>query len=198
MENENNYTVYMHISPSGKVYIGITKCNPVDRWKNGLGYLNKDKNGAYRQPAIARAIIKYGWDNFKHEILFEGLAKYEAEEKEILLISQYQSNNSEFGYNIRPGGSTSSISDETKLKMSKAGKGRIVSEETREKLRQASIGHISVHRKAVLCVEANVIYCSQAEAGKTIGINPSHISACCKGKRKTAGGFHWKYIDDIS
>lgn len=193
MENENNYTVYMHVSPSGKVYIGITKCDPFDRWKNGLGYLNKNQNGDYRQPAIARAIIKYGWDNFKHEILFEGLTKDEAEGKEILLISHYQSNNPAFGYNIRSGGSSSSPSDETRLKMSESGKGRIVSSETREKLRKASTGKISPRRKAVLCVETDVVYCSQTEAGKIMGINPMHIGGCCRGERKTAGGFHWKY-----
>lgn len=33
------------------------------------------------------------------------------------------------------------------------------------------------------------------EAGKQIGICHRHIGACCKGKRKTTGGYHWKYIE---
>lgn len=33
------------------------------------------------------------------------------------------------------------------------------------------------------------------EAKETLGIY--HISACCRGIRKTAGGFVWKYVDDI-
>ena len=34
----DNYTVYKHTSPIGKVYIGITKMNPIRRWSNGKGY----------------------------------------------------------------------------------------------------------------------------------------------------------------
>ena len=34
----DNYTVYMHISPSGKRYIGITSVKPKYRWRNGKGY----------------------------------------------------------------------------------------------------------------------------------------------------------------
>lgn len=45
----NNYTVYRHTSPSGKVYIGITKQKPHKRWNSG-------------QPLFERAILKYGWD----------------------------------------------------------------------------------------------------------------------------------------
>ena len=34
----NNYTVYMHVSPSGKRYIGITGQDVKKRWGNGIGY----------------------------------------------------------------------------------------------------------------------------------------------------------------
>lgn len=49
--------------------------------------------------------------------------------------------------------------------------------------------------KAVLCVETNKIYNSIKEAGADTGANVSHISAACKGKQKTCGGFHWCYVD---
>lgn len=32
---QNNYSVYIHIFPNSKVYIGITKRQPKDRWQNG-------------------------------------------------------------------------------------------------------------------------------------------------------------------
>lgn len=38
----NNYIVYKHTSPSGKIYIGITSKVPRKRWSNGNGYLNND------------------------------------------------------------------------------------------------------------------------------------------------------------
>lgn len=42
--------------------------------------------------------------------------------------------------------------------------------------------------------EIVAIYPSQAEAHRTTGINASHISLCCLGKRKTAGGYGWCYV----
>ena len=104
------YTVYMHTSPSNKKYVGITKNNPLYRWRNGNGYIGN----IY----FSRAINKYGWSNFKHEILFENLSKKEAEEKEIELISFYKSNNRMFGYNIENGGNCAGThSEETKRKI---------------------------------------------------------------------------------
>lgn len=31
----NTYSVYAHVSPSNKVYIGITNKNPIYRWNKG-------------------------------------------------------------------------------------------------------------------------------------------------------------------
>ena len=39
----NNYTVYCHIFPNGKRYVGITKQKPEYRWDNGNGYRNCTK-----------------------------------------------------------------------------------------------------------------------------------------------------------
>jgi len=36
-------------------------------------------------------------------------------------------------------------------------------------------------------------YESATQANRALGINKSHITECCKGKRKTAHGFVWKY-----
>ena len=130
--SEHIYIVYMHISPSNKRYIGVTKQKPISRWRtDGSGY----KDNKY----FWNAIQKYGWDNFQHEILFENLTKEEAEQKEIELIAYYKSNQSKFGYNIANGGNcVGTVSEETRLKISYANKHR--SEETREKLRQAMLG----------------------------------------------------------
>lgn len=92
-----NYYVYKHTSPTGKVYIGITQQSPTKRWGGGANY---DYNTHF-----INAIKKYGWDGFTHEILFEGLTRDEAIEKEIELIKQYESDNRSKGYNISPGGS---------------------------------------------------------------------------------------------
>ena len=135
LKNTNNYKVYKHTSPSGKVYIGIT-CNDVrDRWQYGNGYA--------KQPLFYNAIKKYGWKNFKHDILFDGLSKEEAETKEVALIAEFKSNNRLYGYNIENGGNCiGKMSDETRNKMSVALKGRIVSDKTRQLISKAGKGRV--------------------------------------------------------
>ena len=36
-------------------------------------------------------------------------------------------------------------------------------------------------------------YPSEIQAGRVLGVSSSSISACCLGKRKTAGGFQWRW-----
>lgn len=75
---ERNYVVYMHTSPSGKRYVGLTKQSVEERWKNGWGY--------YTQLIFYRAILKYSFENFKHEIIASELSKEEAIDLEKELI----------------------------------------------------------------------------------------------------------------
>lgn len=55
------WILYRHTSPSGKVYIGITSKSVNKRWNGGRGY----KTCIY----FYNAILKYGWDNIKHELM---------------------------------------------------------------------------------------------------------------------------------
>lgn len=149
-----DYTVYKHISPSGKVYIGITGQTAARRWHGGCAY----RNNAHFSAAIKR----YGWDAFRHEILAEGLSKEEACAMEVRLIAEHDSTNPGKGYNISRGGDKTTlgykVTPETRRKISQAltGKmkgrphspehiehirealrGRQYTPETREKLRRA-------------------------------------------------------------
>ncbi len=49
--------------------------------------------------------------------------------------------------------------------------------------------------KPVLCIETEKKYISLKDAEKETGINRACISNCCKGKQKTAGEYHWKFLD---
>lgn len=53
------------------------------------------------------------------------------------------------------------------------------------------------HSKRVFCVETGIIFPSINEAERITGIAHQNITSCCKGKKKhrTAGGYHWKYVD---
>lgn len=105
------YSVYVHISPSYKIYVGITSLKPEYRWNYGRGYCKNEH--------FIRAIKKYGWDNFKHIVLVSGLTKKEAEKLEVELIYEYGSDNPKYGYNIEKGGnSVGKHSEETKRKIS--------------------------------------------------------------------------------
>lgn len=122
-----NYTVYMHITPNNKKYIGITCQKLNNRFQNGLGYR--------KCPYFMLAIKKYGWENIEHKILFENLSKENAEKKEIELISQYKTNNRAYGYNIANGGNCKeTISEETKDKIRKSKIGKKPSLESRMKM----------------------------------------------------------------
>lgn len=44
----------------------------------------------------------------------------------------------------------------------------------------------------VICVESGNVYRSTRDAWRDTGACYSHISECIRGKRKTAGGYHWK------
>ena len=93
---DNCYTVYVHISPSGKRYYGLTCQQVKKRWLNGMGYIKNEH--------FYRAIQKYGWDAFKHEIVAEGLTREEACALEESLIAEHHTQDYRFGYNISAGG----------------------------------------------------------------------------------------------
>ena len=134
------YTVYQHKNKiNGKIYIGITSQKPEQRWgSQGCNYKSS--------PHFYSAIQKYGWDNFKHNILFTDLTKEQACLKEQELIKEYNSMNREFGYNSTSGGDIFTMNEETKQKISQAmignqnGLGHPCSEEKKEKISNAQKG----------------------------------------------------------
>lgn len=191
--NARKYLVYIHTFPNGKVYIGMTGQRPEKRWQNGEHY--------EKQSLMYRAIKKYGWDNIKHETLIKGLTFEEAEQKEIELIKQYKSNNPKFGYNLCDGGHCRKsyvTSEETRQKLSLINKGKKRSLETRKKYSISKLGGKNPNARKVYCIELNKIYESLSVAANEIGCHYTTIRNCCVGKGKTAKGYHWRYVDDIS
>jgi len=112
---ERKYLVYKHTSPSGKVYIGMTKQTAEGRWKKGFGYQSS--------PHFWNAIQKYGWDNFSHEVLHKELSADDACELEQKLIAEYNAMDRQFGYNEKSGGQIGAVfSDSVRKKISDAQK----------------------------------------------------------------------------
>lgn len=141
MENDIKkiWCVYMHTNLiNNKKYIGITSLkNPHNRWRS-------DGSGYKRQTRFWNAIQKYGWENFKHEILLKNETKEYAEKVEKCLIRHYKTRNREYGYNITDGGEGVSgwkPNDEWRRKQSELKKNQVISEETRKKISKANKGH---------------------------------------------------------
>ena len=50
-------------------------------------------------------------------------------------------------------------------------------------------------KTAVLCIQTGNIYSSAMEAERITNIDSTSIGRCCNGKRKSAGGYTWKWIE---
>lgn len=194
------FCIYKHLNLiNNKVYIGQT-CQepPTKRW-----YPSNYKNNKY----FYNAIQKYGWENFSHEIIEDNLTCDEANNKEAYWIKYYNSTNRDFGYNIRPGGNNSLLSEETKKKMSQnhrdvKGKnnyfygkhfngqehpmfGKHHTKESKEKISKSKLNKNGIKVK---CINTGEIFNTAAEAGRKYNIKgSSHILECCRGKRQSAG-----------
>ena len=115
---------------NNKIYIGQDSKNNSNYF--GSGYF------------INRALKKYGKENFKKEILEFCKTKEELNKREEFWIEFYNSTDIKIGYNlskkafgIRKG---FKHTEESKLKMSKAKRGKVITEETKQKMSLAGKG----------------------------------------------------------
>lgn len=196
----NNYSVYVLTFPNNKHYVGATRQKPERRWRNGKGY--------GKHTRIGKAIDEFGWENVHHIVVYNGLTKEEAGDKERELIQVLKSNDNDYGYNIANGGFTGdTVSKETRNKISKSRKGLVF---TDEHIRNLSISHKNKHptkeqsyknminsprRKPVLCVDNGVVYPSARDAGRKTGFNHRRIAEACNGKFKNniVYGLKWRW-----
>ena len=111
------YKVYKYTNLiNGKIYIGQTYQTLEQRAEKGQGY----KGSTY----FYNAIQKYGWSNFKAEILQDNLTSEEADLYEEYYIKLLDSTNPQIGYNLRSGGIKSTASEHTRKIISQNAKER--------------------------------------------------------------------------
>lgn len=154
------YTVYMHISKTtGKKYVGITCREPWEKRFNGNG------SGYKNCVHFWNAIQKYGWEDFKHEVLERCETESEAMCRERYYIAKYQTNNDAYGYNIKEGGEHQTYPQEIRDRISKANKGcagsmlgKHHSEETKKKIRDTQKGRPFTAEHAENCRRATREY----------------------------------------
>lgn len=78
------------------------------------------------------------------------------------------------------------LSDDTKLKLSDIAKGRINTLESRKKVSKSVL---QFDKKNVFLRE----WLSGKEAAKKLNINQANLNLACNNKRKSAGGYIWKF-----
>lgn len=79
--------------------------------------------------------------------------------------------------------------------------GRKLTPEERKKLSDAHkgkyLGGNAYNAKRVMCVETGEIFECITAVERATGICSKNINAVVVGKRNRAGGFHWKYVDEV-
>lgn len=171
--------------------------------------------GYKTQTRFYEAIEEFGWRNIRHTILAEGLTREEADAMEARMVAECRSNDPEHGYNVREGGFAAPLDPASRERIRQANIGKHLSEETKAKIRATTTGmpkseeharHISEGQKGrpsklgkpVVRVEDGVVFPSTRRAATAMGheLNASLISSCCRGERKSAWGYHWRYVND--
>lgn len=191
---------------NGKIYIGKTEFSIEKRLSEHIHDAYRERN---EKRPLYSAIRKYGPEHFHIEVIEE---TDNPNEREVYLIEQYGSFKT--GYNATRGGDGKKYLDyELIIK---------TYNEVKNQAEVARLLNISVDSVHNILANNNIELISSAEvSAKTFGkpvaqldkktleiikIYPSviaaenelgiqrHIAAVCKGKRKTAGGYSWKYI----
>lgn len=191
-----DYTVYCHITPDGKRYVGFTGSPIKIRFGNGKYYTG----GRFK-----KAIDLFGWNNIEHVVLEHGLTKEEASEKEIYYINLYQTLDERYGYNVSTGGIHGyrpiKHSKETIEKIRRSNLGKKIPIESRIKMSMAHIGKDNHKSKEICKIDKKgvivAVYPSCKDAAVINNCNYKNISRCACGTRKTYKGFSWRYKKDM-
>jgi hypothetical protein len=187
------YCVYIHKNKiNGKIYVGQTSKSPNARFGlNGQQYCYNEET------KFAKAIKKYGFNNFDHIIIKENLTKNEANLLESQLITKYDSFKN--GYNMTLGGDGGGFINHHHKKVSiekmkHVGKdnglyGTHRPDYVKEAVKKA-------HAKAITQYDMNMTPIKTFESGteikRLLNYDNSFIARSCK-THKSAYGYYWRY-----
>lgn len=206
------YSIYVITNTiNGKQYVGYTSKNIHERWRRHVADSKQEYQSMYDSP-LQSDIRKYGEDVFVCHVVETTHDKSLAIKMEDIVTEELNTIIPN-GYN-RIIGYHSEHTEETKKKISENKKGRTHSEETKRKISESISGenhpnygkHLSEetkkqislkNSKPVMCVETGVIFMSLTDASEWAGLKSvTSISECCAGRQKTAGGYHWMWLEE--
>ena len=198
--------IYKITSPSGRVYIGQS----IDVYSRLKQYQIKD---CKKQPKLFNSLVKYGYENHLVEVIEYCTVDF-LNEKERFWQDFY--NCSKKGLNCRltkTNDKSGTISEETKVKLRNLYKGKKRSVESVQKQKNTWEYNKSINKKQIYSKEglerkAKLMkipiiqysldgsfikeWGSAKDVEDSTNIKRTHIRACCRGIRKSAGGFVWK------
>lgn len=191
------YTIYQHIFPNNKVYIGATKSKLYKRFgKDGKNYRSKE---------MQEDIKKYGWNNIQHKIIETNLSYAQAIEKEKFYIAKFNACNPEFGYNKEIGGGFAEIVNQKPYSLTEKRKEWFaklkempIPKERIEKSRQS---HLKRLNRYVLQIKNGIVikkWDSICDINRELGFDKSFLGKTCKynethEKKRSAYGYIWIY-----
>jgi len=102
MDISKTFIVYCLISPSNKIYIGMSSKSLSSRFKKHISHWRGKDNFCVK---LCRAFDKYPPELWRRFVLFHSSDRKEAEKAEVHLIKVF--NSVRCGYNVLPGGKLS-------------------------------------------------------------------------------------------
>ena len=206
---------------NNKVYIGLS-VNIEESWQHHRSlYLKQDNNKEKNKP-LYLAFKKYGIENFEFKIL-EECSISELSEKEKYYIKLYDCcilDGYDKGYNLTRGGEgyltndyyyiyelwKNGLNQKTIAKMIKTDEATIIRALNSFNIdshirRSRATTEVMKHKcKPVVQYDKNMnylnSYASIIQASKNTNTDKSDISKVCQGRRKTAGGYIWKWKEE--
>lgn len=174
-----------------KCYVGKTKYESVIRWRDHI-------NGYHPSSLIHKAIVKYGVDNFKFEILEHSVSEDKLNDLERYYIELCRSKTPN-GYNLTNGGDGGLgllVSEETRRKQSEIRKGKAWSENRRKAGQYKLVGNNNAGKQVAMIKDGTILatFNSISEASIKTGIYRTNINRSCSHLNLKAGGYHWQYI----
>lgn len=180
------FTIYLIVNTiNGKNYVGQTKRNLLTRWDE------HKKTSVKYAFLLHRAIKKYGFENFRVEVLSLTLSQEEADALEKLWIISLGAHKSEGGYNMTYGGDGVRLPKEEWWKYGNACRGKKRPPFTNEHRRR--IGDAKRGKKRAPTTEKHRLNLSKAAKGKAKSKeHKDKLSAAKKGLKLPAFSLHHK------
>lgn len=207
-----------HTNPKTQGYIGVTN-NCKRRWNTHKRLANQKIS---KTPHLANAIMHY--PNLMYTILFQGTAEgcYQLEEYfrptpdigwnvkqggiHAVMSDTCKAKMSKLAKQRFAAGKNVNLLQGTPEGLTHPMLGKSHSVTTKAKMRAKKLGkslsqtHIinmtKARQRAVICIETGTVFESAKLAAAAIGIkSPGNITLVCQNKKKTAGGYSWKYLN---